>query len=117
MDTSGILGKYYSPEQDLNKVTSEYLILKGDSTFEYRLKTEFTKIEANGHWYVSHTNLVLNSDNKKQKMIVQESYDKVHKGLVTFEVVYKDNKPLYYQLYLTTQMEYLIIKIYFMILP
>jgi len=98
-----IMGKYDSPKQDFNKFTSEHLVLKSDSTFEYAMNTEFYKIQAKGYWHVSASNLILNSEKRMQKIIVQEASNKANSGQVKFDVTYKDNSSLYYQLFLITR--------------
>lgn len=95
-----IIGRFNSPKQGENKFTSEAITLNADFTFEYIISTEFTKIKANGYWHVSSSNLILNSSNKRDKIIVEEK--KKHSNKIKFDVTYKDNDPLYYQLYLIT---------------
>src|ERR1700743_898176 len=82
-DTSeSIIGKYNSPKQDFNKFTSEHLVLKSDSTFEYAMNAEFAKIRAKGSWHVSGSNLILNSTKKKEKIIVQEASNKENESQI-----------------------------------
>ncbi|PUZ19145.1 hypothetical protein DCM91_20890 [Chitinophaga costaii] len=110
-DTSkSIIGKYNSPKQDFNKFTSEHLVLKNDSTFEYAINTEFYKIQAKGYWHVSASNLILNSEKRMQKIIVQEASNKSNNSQMKFDVTYKDNSSLYYQLFLITRKDTLYYK-------
>ncbi len=95
-----IIGVYKSPKQDYN-FTSESISLNADSTFDYIIKTEFTKIKDSGYWRKSGNNLILNSRDKKEKMYVEEKRNLFDK--IKFDVTYKDNDPLNYQLYLISK--------------
>lgn len=95
-----IVGRFNSPKQDDNKFTSEAITLNADFTFEYIISTEFTKIKANGYWQLSGSNLILNSSDKREKFNVEERKNRRNK--IKFDVTYKSNEPLYYQLYLIT---------------
>jgi hypothetical protein len=95
-----VIGKFNSPKQEENKFTSETITLNPDTTFEYTISTEFTKIKANGYWRVAGNNLILNSSDKREKINVEEKKSRNDK--VKFDVTYKTNEPLYYQLYVIT---------------
>lgn len=97
---SNIVGTFNSPKQDKNKFTSETIKLNADFTFEYLISTEFTKIKANGYWHLLDSYLILNSSDKKEKLNVEEKKKRINK--IKFDVTYKSNEPLYYQLYLIT---------------
>ncbi len=95
-----VIGRFNSPKQEDNKFTSEAITLNADSTFEYQMNTEFLKIKANGYWDVSGDDLILNSSDKREKINVEEKKNRSNK--IKFDVTYKTDEPLYYQLYLIT---------------
>ena len=100
-DTSkSIIGEYFSPHQDVNKFTSESILLRNDSTFEYRIKDEFINLMAIGNWHVSRGQLVLNSIPKRPKIIVEEAISRQNANKIKFDVTYTNHNPLNYQLYL-----------------
>jgi hypothetical protein len=95
-----IIGRFISPKQENNKFTAEAITLSANSTFEYIISTEFTKIKVDGRWRLSGNKLILNSNVKREKISVEEKKSRSNK--LKFDAAYKTNELLYYQLYLLT---------------
>ena len=84
-----------------NSNTSEILILKSNSTFEYQYKQNFLDISVNGYWSINKDSLVLNSAPQRDRLIVFEKRDTLSEDLYIFKVLNKKNEEIMYHLNLS----------------
>jgi len=95
-NTDTLIGKYsYS-----QSFFYESLQLNEDSTFVYNNRTEFTKQNLNGIYSIVGDSIILNSQPKREKIIVKETH--TNSNSTTFNINYKDGSLMIFHLTVTT---------------